>query len=190
MCWPSPGTRRPKWMSASTATPASLSSRLRSSSESAQPGELAGLGDIGPRVERAAGRLAGHAGHRVEQAHDQVAALEERRAHRRGGILRPVDRFDRRPLADLRGAGIGVGDPAREHRRQRAVGDVADAPAGHRPGLRRAIGNDRALEHARQRRERRRIRRRRAGASRSRRRRPRSADAGAGSRRSLPGRRA
>ena len=28
---------RPKWMSASTATPASASSRLRNSSESAQP---------------------------------------------------------------------------------------------------------------------------------------------------------
>ncbi len=37
MCWPSPGTRRPKWMSASTATPASCSSRLRNASESAQP---------------------------------------------------------------------------------------------------------------------------------------------------------
>ena len=36
-CWPSPGTRAPKWMSASTATPASSSSRLRSASESAAP---------------------------------------------------------------------------------------------------------------------------------------------------------
>ena len=40
MCWPSPGTRRPKWMSASTATPASFSRRLRNSSESAQPVRL------------------------------------------------------------------------------------------------------------------------------------------------------
>src|SRR5437879_12056683 len=36
-CWPSPGTRAPKWMSASTATPASASRRLRNSSESAAP---------------------------------------------------------------------------------------------------------------------------------------------------------
>ena len=28
MCWPSPGTRRPKWMSASTAMPASLQQAL------------------------------------------------------------------------------------------------------------------------------------------------------------------
>src|SRR6185312_3258951 len=37
MCCPSPGTRRPKWMSASTAMPASVSRRLRNASESAQP---------------------------------------------------------------------------------------------------------------------------------------------------------
>ena len=37
MCWPSPGTRRPKCVSASTATPASCSRRLRNTSESAQP---------------------------------------------------------------------------------------------------------------------------------------------------------
>src|SRR5262245_15915235 len=36
-CWPSPGTRVPKWMSASTATPASRSSRFLNSSESAAP---------------------------------------------------------------------------------------------------------------------------------------------------------
>src|SRR2546427_241921 len=36
-CWPSPGTRVPKWMSASTATPASLSRRRLRSSESAAP---------------------------------------------------------------------------------------------------------------------------------------------------------
>src|SRR6266446_4779556 len=36
-CWPSPGTRLPKWMSASTATPASLSRRCLKSSESAAP---------------------------------------------------------------------------------------------------------------------------------------------------------
>src|SRR6185503_1972762 len=36
-CWPSPGTRLPKWMSASTATPASFRRRLRNSSESAAP---------------------------------------------------------------------------------------------------------------------------------------------------------
>src|SRR5262249_43640635 len=37
MCWPSFGTRRPKWMAASTATPASARSRLRNCSESAHP---------------------------------------------------------------------------------------------------------------------------------------------------------
>ena len=78
---------------------------------------------------------------------DQVAPLEEARAHVIGGVLRTGDRRDRRPLRDLRRARFGVGDPAREHRRQRAVGDVADAPAGHRPGLRRAVADDRALEH-------------------------------------------
>src|SRR6267378_1676876 len=36
-CWPSPATRGPKWMSASTATPASLSRRRLKSSESAAP---------------------------------------------------------------------------------------------------------------------------------------------------------
>src|SRR5688572_1226697 len=36
-CCPSPGTRVPKWMSASTATPASLSRRFLNSSESAAP---------------------------------------------------------------------------------------------------------------------------------------------------------
>src|SRR4051812_3508257 len=36
-CWPSPGTRVPKWISASTATPASFSSRFLNSSESAAP---------------------------------------------------------------------------------------------------------------------------------------------------------
>src|ERR1700694_19042 len=36
-CWPSPGTRVPKCMSASTATPASLSRRFLKSSESAAP---------------------------------------------------------------------------------------------------------------------------------------------------------
>src|SRR3954469_1774626 len=36
-CCPSPGTRVPKWISASTATPASCSSRFRNSSESAAP---------------------------------------------------------------------------------------------------------------------------------------------------------
>src|SRR6266850_1458579 len=36
-CWPSPGTRLPKWMSASRATPASFSRRFLNSSESAAP---------------------------------------------------------------------------------------------------------------------------------------------------------
>jgi hypothetical protein len=36
-CWPSPGTRVPKWMSARSATPASLSRRFLKSSESRAP---------------------------------------------------------------------------------------------------------------------------------------------------------
>src|SRR5580765_1726368 len=36
-CWPSPGTREPKWMSASSATPASFSRRFLNSSESCAP---------------------------------------------------------------------------------------------------------------------------------------------------------
>mgnify|MGYP003694196507 CR=1 FL=1 len=90
MCWPSPGTRRPKWMSASTATPASLSSRLRNSSESAQPVHLARLGDVGPRVERAARRLAGDPGHLVEQADDQIRGA--RGTIRASPPPRPADR--------------------------------------------------------------------------------------------------
>ena len=80
--------------------------------------------------------------------------VQFRAATSRCRLLRPVDRLDRRPLGDLRRTGIGVGDPAREHGRQRAVGDVADAPAGHRPGLGRAVGDDRPLVHSRQRGER------------------------------------
>src|SRR4029077_9858548 len=36
-CWPSPGTREPKWMSASSATPASFNRRFLNSSESGAP---------------------------------------------------------------------------------------------------------------------------------------------------------
>ena len=117
-------------------------------------GQLAGFGHVGPGVERPAGRRAGDARHVVEQPHDEVAAFEEARAHGVGGVLGPGDRGDRRPLRDLRRAGLGVGDPAREDRRQRAVGHVTDAPSGHRPCLGRAVADDRALQHARARRER------------------------------------
>ena len=87
----------------------------------------------------------------IEQADDQIAALKKGAAHRVGRILWPGDRLEGGPLADLRGARFGVGDPAGEHRRERPVGDVADAPAGHRPGFGGTVGNDRALSHARQR---------------------------------------
>ena len=59
MCWPSPAMRGPKWMSASTATPASCSSRLRSSSEScaSQISQWAALAALeGPQDEAEAMR--------------------------------------------------------------------------------------------------------------------------------------
>ncbi len=110
-------------------------------------GQPAGLRHVGPRVERAARRSAGNARNRVQQRDDQIAPLVKAPAHRRRCILRTVDRFDRRPLADLRRARVRVGHPAREHRRQRPVRGEADPPTGHRPRLRRAVGDDRALEH-------------------------------------------
>ena len=113
--------------------------------------QRAGLGDVGPSVERAARRRATEARHLVEQPHDQVAPGAEALAHRVGLVLRTVERLHGRPLTDLGRATLGIGDPAREHRRQRAIGREADAPAGHRIGLRGTIGNDGALAHAGQR---------------------------------------
>src|SRR3954466_11034749 len=110
--------------------------------------QAAGLGDVRPDVERAAGILALYARHLVQQPDDEVAALLEALFHGLGGILRPIDRLERRPLADLGGAGVRVGDPAGEDGRERRVRREPDAPAGHRPGLRGAVGNDRALVHS------------------------------------------
>src|SRR5882762_6216246 len=70
----------------------------------------AGLGNVRPDVEGAARNLTLHARHLVQEPHDQVAPLEEAIAHGARGVLRPVDRLRGRPLADLRGAGVGVRD--------------------------------------------------------------------------------
>src|SRR5256885_7155008 len=112
----------------------------------------AGLGHVRPGVESAARRLAGSPGHLVQEPHDQVAPHEERVAHLLGGVLGPVDRLDRRPLADMRGAGIGVRHPAHELGAEDGVGGEPDAPAGHRPGLGGAVGDDGAFDHPGQRR--------------------------------------
>ncbi len=114
----------------------------------------AGLGDIGPGVERAPRQLAAHARHPVQQAHDQVAPGEKTVAHFARFYLRAVDSLHRRPLADVRRTGVGVGHPAHELRRQDGIRGEADAPAGHGPGLGGAVGNDAALVHPRQRRNR------------------------------------
>src|SRR5205814_10493091 len=84
---------------------------------------------------------------RSEQADDQIAALKKGAAHRVGRILWPGDRLEGGPLADLRGARFGVGDPAGEHRRERPVGDVADAPAGHRPRSEEHTSELQSLRH-------------------------------------------
>ena len=85
MCCPSPGTRRPKWMSASTATPASQKEPLAEFFRVGAAGHLARLGDVGPGVERSAGRAAFDSRDLVEQSDDQIAPLEKRR----GALLRP-----------------------------------------------------------------------------------------------------
>ncbi len=149
MCWPSFGNAAPE-VDVGQHRDAGLGQEpLAKRFGIGAAGDPARLGDVRPRVERAAGRLARDPGHGIEQTDDEIATLEEALAHRFGGVLRARDRLDGGPLRDLRRAGVGVRDPAREHRRQRAVGDVADAPARHRPGLRCAVRNDRARLHPR-----------------------------------------
>src|SRR5581483_2390164 len=113
----------------------------------------AGLGDVRPGVEGAAGHEAGDARDPVEQPDDQVAPREERRAHLLGVVLRAQDRFDRRPLRDLRGARVGVRHPAHELGREHRVRREPEPPAGHGPGLGRAVRDDGALVHPGQRRD-------------------------------------
>src|SRR5215467_1088848 len=114
----------------------------------------AGLGYVGPGVEGAARGLAEDARHLVQQPNDQVAAREEGITHLPSVVLRTVDRLHRGPLADMRGAGVGVRHPAHELRREQGIGGESDPPPGHRPGLGGAVGDDRTLVHSRQRRDR------------------------------------
>src|SRR5205814_4244555 len=84
---------------------------------------LARLGNVRPRIKCASRSLARETGHPAQQVDDQVASLEKRMPHRFRGVLGPCDRLHRGPLADLRSARFGVGDPAREYRRQSTVGN-------------------------------------------------------------------
>src|SRR5689334_13316706 len=99
-----------------------LAERLRIGGSDA----LARLRHVRPRVERATRALARDAGHVVQEANNQVAAREKMRVHVVDCILWSVDRLDGGPLRNLRRARFGVRDPAREHRRERAVRDVAE----------------------------------------------------------------
>src|SRR5690349_13003293 len=63
-----------------------------------RPDHAAGLGDVRPDVESPAGLLAFDAGDLVEKPDDEIAPFLEALLHGLGGVLRPVDRFDRRPL--------------------------------------------------------------------------------------------
>ena len=62
-------------------------------------------------------------------------------------FLRTIQRFDGRPLADLRRTRIGVRHPADEVGREGLIGGETQAPTGHCPGFRRAVSNDGALLH-------------------------------------------
>lgn len=104
--------------------------------------------DIGKDIERAVRAVAADAvdfGKAVKQ--DTAAALKG--LAQLFAEFRVVERDGRRVLAGGVGAGIEVllalGHTVDDLRRGR---DKADAPAGHRIGLREAVDNDRALLHA------------------------------------------
>ena len=110
----------------------------------------AGGGDVGERVERAARQMAREAGG-VEAAHDEVAAAVVLLAHAADVVPAVLQGFERAFLRDDGGAHhrILVDFHHRVDERRGAAG-VADAPAGHRKGLREAVQEDRAFGHARQ----------------------------------------
>ena len=68
--------------------------------------------------------------------------------HRLDGVLRSVERFDRGDLLEARRAADAVDDELAERVDQlRRQDREAEAPAGHRPCLREAVEDDRALLH-------------------------------------------
>ena len=122
MCWPSPGTRCPKWISASTATPASYSKQsLAQFFAICQTGHLAQFRHIRPRVEGTAAGLTLIPGTSLSRP---TIRLRRSRTSARiaSAVLRTTHRCDGGPLRNVARAAIGVGDPLGEGRCQRFVG--------------------------------------------------------------------
>ena len=66
-------------------------------------------------------------------------------------VLRTVQSRHTRPLGDVGGTGLCVGDPVGEIRRQLFVGGKAQTPARHGPCFGATVGDDGSLLHAWQR---------------------------------------
>ena len=109
-----------------------------------------GRADIRERVERAARHVAGEAGG-VEASDYQVAAAMVLLAHPQHLGPAVAQRLERGVLGDDRRAQHGVLVHLHHGVDQRCrTAGIADAPAGHREGLRKAVEEDRPLRHARQ----------------------------------------
>ena len=98
--------------------------------------------------------MAFDAGDRVETVHDQVAAGAELDDHRVHVVLWSGQGSDRACLGERRDATDRVDDELPEHLAERRRDDrIAEAPAGHRKGLGKAVEDDRPLRHPGQRRD-------------------------------------
>src|SRR5213075_432754 len=93
--------------------------------------------------------VAADPGDRIEPGDDDIAALPEFFKHLLYVLLRPVQHFHGGDLRETRRAGRYVRLDAREMLcelfRHNAI---AEPPAGHREGLRKAVEDDRPLLHA------------------------------------------
>ncbi len=88
----------------------------------------------------------------VEAAHDQLAARPKLLHHGGRSILRARQRLHPGELREGRGAAIAVGHQPSDGLRELGRHDpVPQTPSRHGIGLREAVENDRALQHAGQR---------------------------------------
>src|SRR5690606_24323210 len=100
-------------------------------------------------VEGAARADARDAGERVERVDQEVPPATELGDHLLDGLPWSADRGDRAVLPEGAGAGDDVDVVELEGREELRRNDApAETPARHRPGLREAVDDDRAIEHA------------------------------------------
>src|SRR6266851_7514193 len=112
----------------------------------------AGPLDVGERGERPLRTRAAHAWDLVDAVDDQVPAVLEHLHHAVHRVLRLgcAERLDRCDLRESRGARGGVDHQLVQLGRQSARSHrVAEAPAGHRVGLRQTVHEHGAFAHAR-----------------------------------------